>query len=192
MVKIAREAFPEVQWSPWEFKTLPKGYWRDPKNLRPYLVWLGAKLNHRTPEDWYQIQTADFNSNFGSVVLSTHGGSPFKVLSVAFPEYGLKPWLFNAFPKGLFHSESLRNDYLTWLMQKVGVRTVSQLKKSHFLDNGGKPLLEYYFNSGSDSLKTFISDENDNYAEEIRSNKKIMSMKSSWVCFSYDISRPSA
>ncbi|MCP6725940.1 hypothetical protein NL526_28175, partial [Klebsiella pneumoniae] len=47
-------AYPEHKWIPWKFDTLPRGFWKDEKNVRLYFDWLGSKLGVNHLDDWYQ------------------------------------------------------------------------------------------------------------------------------------------
>ena len=50
---IAKTVFPEREWLPWRFNSVPRNFWRDRKNQFDYLEWLRKKLNILAPNDWY-------------------------------------------------------------------------------------------------------------------------------------------
>ena len=47
--------FPEYEWLPWKFNTVPKGFWDDRANIDKYMSWLSKELNIKTIEDWYNV-----------------------------------------------------------------------------------------------------------------------------------------
>lgn len=50
--KMLTTVFPEYNWLPWKFPTIPKGYWNDTSKHRFYLDWLGNKLGYKQMTDW--------------------------------------------------------------------------------------------------------------------------------------------
>ena len=47
--------FPEYQWLPWKFNTVPVGFWEDLGNINNYMTWLSRQLNITKMEDWYKV-----------------------------------------------------------------------------------------------------------------------------------------
>jgi hypothetical protein len=47
--------FPEYEWLPWRFDTLPGSYWEDTKNQRKFVEWAAKQLNIKEMSDWYHI-----------------------------------------------------------------------------------------------------------------------------------------
>ena len=41
-------------------KSVPSGFWKDEKNHKKYLLWLGKKLGYTNMEDWYNINKKKF------------------------------------------------------------------------------------------------------------------------------------
>ncbi len=61
-----RIAYPDVQWLPWCFETVPVGFWDQESNRQWYLRWLGQQLDFRSPTDWLgitAIQLREFHGN---------------------------------------------------------------------------------------------------------------------------------
>lgn len=63
-------AFPDYEWLPWCFKTLPDGFWDNESNLQWYLQWLGEQLNFRSSTDWIGISTKQLLRYYGGRLLS--------------------------------------------------------------------------------------------------------------------------
>lgn len=71
--------FPEEGWKSWLFNKTPKNYWNDISHRLAYLKWFEAKLDIKSPEDWYCVRNMDFVSNNGSSLVSyyySHQKSP--------------------------------------------------------------------------------------------------------------------
>ena len=54
---------------PWDFPSVPKGFWNDQKNVRWFFEWLGPRLNVRSLDDWYKVgQEAVVNNGGGTLI----------------------------------------------------------------------------------------------------------------------------
>ncbi len=73
-IRMLKDLMPENDWREWLFQPTAGGFWRDPKNCRRYLQWLGAKLGYQQPEDWHRITTWDFHENRGATLLQLYTG----------------------------------------------------------------------------------------------------------------------
>jgi len=59
-------AYPEFNWEPWKFKSLPKGWLDEEINQRHYLEALMRKLNMTQLSDLYKLSTKDVIDNGGT------------------------------------------------------------------------------------------------------------------------------
>ena len=83
-LRMLKHIFPEHDWLEFRFSMAPKGYWDSHKNLVRYMDWLGAVLGFMEMDDWYEVRTEDFNTNYGA-------GAPFSpsnAVMTAYPEHG--------------------------------------------------------------------------------------------------------
>ena len=47
--------YPNYDWLPWKFNSLPKGYWNNKENQLKFTNWISKQLNIKSIEDWYNI-----------------------------------------------------------------------------------------------------------------------------------------
>ncbi len=59
-------AYPDVQWLPWCFETVPFGFWEQESNRQWYLSWLGQQLDFRSPSDWLGITANQLRAFHGN------------------------------------------------------------------------------------------------------------------------------
>ena len=69
---VVQDCFPEYDWKPWHFPTVPKGFWDVAANRRSYWDWLGKELGFRSPEAWYRIRVSDVASHHGGTLLKRY------------------------------------------------------------------------------------------------------------------------
>jgi hypothetical protein len=68
-IGAVKECFPDYDWKEWLFRISPRHFWKDPRNHRRYMKWLGQALGIRRPSDWYGVTNQDFNDNKGGAFL---------------------------------------------------------------------------------------------------------------------------
>src|SRR5689334_16146687 len=64
------------------------------------------------------------------------------------------PWLFSVTPRGFWLSRDNRVRYINWLLIRVGVANVNELKNRHFVQNAGGGLISLFGNSPNEVLKS--------------------------------------
>jgi hypothetical protein len=108
--------YPEYNWKPWLFGTVPKGYWKDDKNQRQFFFWLAEILNIEHPEDLCLLQRHHFeNYGGGSLFNTEYGGSLRKALMTLFPNYEWHEWLFEkTMTPGFWDDLGNQRKYLDW------------------------------------------------------------------------------
>jgi len=61
-------AYPEHQFIPWKFKTVPKLFWKQPNNLSALMNWISDQLEIKTMDQWYRVTQATFDKLGGKQV----------------------------------------------------------------------------------------------------------------------------
>lgn len=54
-IQLIVRSFPNHEWLPWKFGSVPKGYWESSENVKKYMNWLSRQLNVNKIEDWYNV-----------------------------------------------------------------------------------------------------------------------------------------
>ena len=80
-----QDCFPEYDWKPWLFPTVPHGFWDSSANRQSYLIWLGEELGFHRPEAWYQIEVKDLVVHHGATLLCRYA-SFFDLMREFLPE----------------------------------------------------------------------------------------------------------
>jgi len=123
--ELLKFAYPEIDWIPWRFQSVPRDYWSEPKHHRFYAEWLGKVLGYRKLEDWYQIAVDDFKNHSGDGLLVLHyNGSPIQFVSEMFPEKDWLPWLFPAVPGDHWGTPENQRKFLEWVLDQERLETV--------------------------------------------------------------------
>lgn len=125
----------------------------------------------------------DFKSNRGSALLRLFDFPTLAIVTATYPDFEFLPWFFTQIPTNYFKNKENRVKYMNWLMKKIGVSNYSELKFSHFEENGGQSLLRMFNGSPKeiiDSLKD--TSEMDHNNQNISKGKK---PKQYWVFSSF-------
>jgi hypothetical protein len=69
--KILSCAFPEYEFLPWKFSSVPQGFWTNDDNIKWYLEWLFKELGYNTLDDWCKVTSHDIANNYGRGLLWT-------------------------------------------------------------------------------------------------------------------------
>lgn len=71
--------FPDFQFLPWKFTTVPNGFWTDFEHIKQYLDWLYHHLGYTELYDWVNIHQRDFTMNYGcGLLFNKTGKDPLK------------------------------------------------------------------------------------------------------------------
>ena len=54
---ILQAIYPEYDWLPWRFPSVPKQYWENKSNHKKLAEWLARELNIKEMDDWYKVTT---------------------------------------------------------------------------------------------------------------------------------------
>lgn len=138
---------PEYPWKEWLFSSTPKHFWRERRNRRRYMAWLGEQLGFRRPEDWYAVTIDDFRKHAGLQLLRRYKTSPIAAVKEYFPRRRWNEWMFSRVPVDFWRHSINRRRYLQWLGKQLGYRRPadwSRLRDRDVTTNYGGGLLAAY------------------------------------------------
>lgn len=75
-MSMLSQAFPNHNWLEWRFAATPRSFWRDRKNTRAYMDWLGVMINIKTMEEWYGVKPMHLKQYGGASLLVIHTTIP--------------------------------------------------------------------------------------------------------------------
>jgi hypothetical protein len=55
MYTLLKSVYPQYEWLPWLFASIPNNYFETIENQKKYVEWIGNKLNVKQLSDWYNI-----------------------------------------------------------------------------------------------------------------------------------------
>ena len=114
-IRALLDVFDEVQWQPWRFRTIPDGFFSDPKNGIAYLKWLGRTLGFKKLEDWYNLTWEMLIAHRGGVLFHTAGSVP-SVVRLLYPGHEINEWQFTHCPSHFWNVAAHRRRYMRWLV----------------------------------------------------------------------------
>lgn len=81
------QAYPEHNWMPWKFNTVPHRFWRLMDNQRRYLDWLAGEVGVKSLDEWSdKLSYSILEKHGGTSLLQIHGTSR-KLLKAVYPEH---------------------------------------------------------------------------------------------------------
>lgn len=163
-IEALRDLKPNHDWKPWLMKSTPQGYWRDPKNRRAFMKYLGGKLGFTRPEHWYALSQGDFHAHGGGGVLGMYyRNSPIDAVREFLPNFEWQEWKFVATPQGFWKKRECRKRYMDFLAKQLGVRKPSDwysVTRRDFYENAGGALLHQIpGHSPLAALREYLPDE---------------------------------
>eukprot|EP01118_Nematostelium_gracile_P010561 TRINITY_DN3656_c0_g1_i6.p1 TRINITY_DN3656_c0_g1~~TRINITY_DN3656_c0_g1_i6.p1 ORF type:complete len:404 (+),score=92.95 TRINITY_DN3656_c0_g1_i6:77-1288(+) len=78
--QFVKAMFPEHQFYPWKFSSIPKGCWEDKENRIAYMKWLMQELNMKKVDDLYSITVDTLQKNHGLGLYSHFHNSKTRLL----------------------------------------------------------------------------------------------------------------
>jgi aromatic ring-cleaving dioxygenase len=138
---------PNYDWKEWLFDMTPARFWREKKNRRRYMIWLGKKLGFKSTTDWYSVIYDDFRANDGIQFLKLYNQSPVAAVKDCFPEHTWNEWMFARVPLGFWDKLANRKRYLRWLGKKLGFKRPQdwhRVARRDFIRNCGGGLVEQF------------------------------------------------
>ena len=146
-IGAVKECFPDYDWKDWLFQATPRRFWRDPRNHRRYMKWLGEQLGIQRPSDWYRVSNQDFRDNGGGGFLISYDSTVSLAIMSYLPHYDWKEWMFDKTPKGFWNERKNRRRYMNWLGKKLGFKSVTDwysVVELDFRTNHGIQFLKLY------------------------------------------------
>jgi len=138
------------EWYEWKFDRVAVDFWRDIKNRKKYVKWLGEKLGYTTLEDWYQVGALDIENNKGGGLLNHYyNSSRLVLLKEIFPDYKWLPWKFTRTIQSFWDDKDNQKTYMKWVGELLGCTTMEdwyKIQGKDFKDNYGVTLLYNYYN----------------------------------------------
>jgi hypothetical protein len=151
-----KEGFPNHDWKEWLFRMTPLRFWKDPRNHRRYMRWLGQELGIRRPSDWYGVSHQDFVRHSGGGFLLCYDCTASLAIMSHLPNYDWKEWLFEPTPKGFWHKKSNRRRYMNWLGKRLDYKSLSDwyhVTNTDCAGNDGTQFLKLYRGSPIKALE---------------------------------------
>lgn len=140
-----RDYLPAYDWMPWLFPSTPQAYWKDPRNRRRYMTWLGGQLGFKRTSDWYGLTQQHFRDHGGNGLLAMYyANSPCRALKEFKPRVNWCEWLLPATSQGYWRKKENRLLYMAWLGKQLGYRKPEdwyQVTRRDFYDHGGGAML---------------------------------------------------
>src|SRR4051812_45596482 len=85
LIKALLTIYPEIQWKPWKFSTVSKGFWSNVDNRKAYFESIASELNLKGKDEWNAISNQDIVIRGGGTLLLRYG-SLLNALQATFPE----------------------------------------------------------------------------------------------------------
>jgi len=123
------------------------GFWKDAKNQRLYLDWLGKQLGFVSFEDWYRLSHEDIIKNNGRGLLMHYNYSTSKTLLSVYPEYNWTIWKFKIVSRGFWTERTNQRLFFDWVGKELGFCSSEDwytiTNDDIFKYGGGRLLLKY-------------------------------------------------
>lgn len=155
-IAAVRECFPEYDWKEWLFGMTLLRFWKNPRNHRRYMKWLGQQLGIRRPSDWYHVSTRNFQDNKGGSFLLCYDSTISRAIMAYLPNYDWKEWLFDKTPQGFWKKKDNRKRYMLWLGKRLGLKCITDwysVTMDDFRANDGRLLMKFYNQSPVAAVK---------------------------------------
>jgi hypothetical protein len=144
--------YPDYNWLPWKFSTLPLKFWSDVKNQRKFLDWASTQLNIKDMSDWYKITKKVtryhnflvllFLKKLAEIGLCLPGPlSTF--LSNVYPDYNWLPWKFDNCPHNYWTDLKNQRKFLDWAATELNIKDKSDWYQVAFRVTGYHYIFSY-------------------------------------------------
>jgi len=159
--KVVISLFPDYNWLEWKFGMSPLNFWKNKKNQKKYMDWLGKELGYTTMVDWYNITQIIFSKNYGSGLLNQYNNSPINTIGSLFPDYNWLEWKFRVTRPHFWKDKKNQKKYINWLGKKLGYTTMEdwyKISAKNMSKNHGSGLLNQYNSSPAKIVMTLFPD----------------------------------
>lgn len=162
--RLFTRSFPELDFIPWRFRSVPKGYWSSKQNHKRYFEWLITELDIQSADDWYNVGHKDIERLNGGGLLATHyKDSLFLLVEAHWSGDPVLEWCLHRAPNSFWRHRKNRARYLLWLSNKLsesGSFDWSSLDARTIKKNHGNGLLNYWKRSLWELLQDALPDLN--------------------------------
>lgn len=127
--------------------SFPMDIWKNIKNQKLYLEWLGSKLGIKELDDWCKTNINDFHDNYGLNLLNYYKRNHVNLLKAIHPEHDWKEWLFEKTTGHFYDNKENKIRYLTWLGERLGYKNYEDwygIKYEDILNNYGSAFAKKY------------------------------------------------
>jgi hypothetical protein len=121
LYRLLDDLYPEYDWKPWKFHTVPQGLWDDGDMICRYMEWMSQEFEIKSPEDWYSMDIRSLMEKGASSLIHKHTNHS-NLLSTYYPEYNWQIFKFKNLPRGFFKSKGNVIPLVRWLEDKLHVR----------------------------------------------------------------------
>jgi len=133
-------AFPNFEWTPWQFRAVHRGFWMCLENRREYLQWLARELQVVQSVQWHNVRSEDvLRRRGGKRFLETGGGSIESALQSLLPT---QSW-FTC--HHVLHDQLDVQRFVQWLRRALFIASDFEWKevaRDHVARLGGRVLLQ--------------------------------------------------
>jgi hypothetical protein len=127
--RLLETVYPDFKWQFWKKSVSRTGFWNDISNQKEYIEWLYNTLGFTDMTDWYYIRQKHFKDNYGSFIFDYYNGSPYQLLTTLYSDYDWKFWMFHKAPLNIWDDIEKQKEYMTWLGNKLGYKTMEDWYK---------------------------------------------------------------
>ena len=156
---------------PWDFEILhikEPNYFNSMENQRKFMENLFIKLNLNSKSDWLKVRKSKFVINGGKLLLKRYLNDIKKLLTTTYPDYNFNfdteenKKKFEIKTKLNFKSIEVQRKFMDNLFIQFKLISLDDwlyITKQQIIDNGGKMLIHYYYESNMEKLLKTIYPE---------------------------------
>lgn len=158
LIKALTSVFPSHAWLEWKFRSTPMKWWKDIKNQRKYMQWLGETVvKVKSMEDWYRLRKAHLVENDGARLIGGYyKNSCFLLLRSCFPNHEWLEWKLHRCPKGFWTDSKNRRRFLEHFLRTKNINLststidsiVAQVNPTEVVHAGGSLLISLVHSLG--------------------------------------------
>eukprot|EP01114_Cavostelium_apophysatum_P005030 TRINITY_DN1558_c0_g1_i1.p1 TRINITY_DN1558_c0_g1~~TRINITY_DN1558_c0_g1_i1.p1 ORF type:complete len:545 (+),score=133.12 TRINITY_DN1558_c0_g1_i1:262-1896(+) len=154
--KTLMAVYPEHNWLLHRFRHVPAGYWKDVKNQRDCMEYIGEKLGVKVLEDWYQISGGNIRDLGGSGLLAVYNGNYVSAITSIFKEHD---WQIEKFAhiENYWSSKATQRAFFDRIAKKMNLTKWEDwygVTQQQLQQHGGSSILSYYHNSPMKAITT--------------------------------------
>eukprot|EP00026_Physarum_polycephalum_P002945 Phypoly_transcript_02954.p1 GENE.Phypoly_transcript_02954~~Phypoly_transcript_02954.p1 ORF type:complete len:796 (+),score=103.49 Phypoly_transcript_02954:213-2600(+) len=137
------------------FTKKPAHFWTIPSNCINAMRDMGTKLGYVEYDDWYKIKSKDFLDNDMHGLLKAYHGCAARAVMALFHEREWQPWRFEPTPKGFWDKDHALPDFMKYLGEKMGFKTLEdwyKVKNDDIIRHGGSNLLQHKYGGSTSKM----------------------------------------